>query len=499
MHDSEFTNYEPLTNPRRRRGFGRSLPETDSYKRPETSQPVANVAPISTVPNSIPSEITEKFIDRPPSIEASTRSTLLRRGHGLSFFGLILFTAFVYFRPYELAGLSFLQSGAKWIAIATLLVFIPVQLGLEGNLTTRPREVNLILLLTLTAVLSLPMAINLGEGWDHLVEFMKVVAMFIVMINVVRTEKRLNWMFWMALAVSVTTSLSALSDYRAGRLLEGGERIKGAIGGLFENPNDLALHLVTMVPLALGLLLSRRSNLKKVLFSIVILLMAAAIVVTFSRGGFLGLIAASLVLAYKFGRKNRALVISICVLVFGCFIIFSPSEYGGRLVSIWSGDALGSASARQELFWRSLWVSLRYPIFGIGIGNFHYRSIHEMVSHNAYTQVSAELGMAALVFYVLFLVSSLKRLRNIEKETLAKRDQTKFYCIAVALQASIIGYMVSSFFASVAFLWYPYYLVGYAICFNRIYSGLSEGKHPETRGLTQSALKNSNVTVAGLY
>jgi len=39
----------------------------------------------------------------------------------------------------------------------------------------------------------------------------------------------------------------------------------------------------------------------------------------------------------------------------------------------------------------------------------------------------------------------------------------------VGLEASLIGYMVSSFFASVAFLWYAYYLVAYAICLRRLH------------------------------
>jgi hypothetical protein len=37
------------------------------------------------------------------------------------------------------------------------------------------------------------------------------------------------------------------------------------------------------------------------------------------------------------------------------------------------------------------------------------------------------------------------------------------------MQASLVGYMVSSFFVSVAFYLYIYYLVGYAVCLRRLY------------------------------
>jgi len=318
------------------------------------------------------------------------------------------------------------------------------------------------------------MAISINEGWDNFTEFLKVVVMFIVMVNVVRTEGRLRWMLWLALAVSLTTSFAAINDYRTGNLLVGGERIKGAIGGLFENPNDLALHLVTIIPLTVGLFLCRSGSFKKVIYAIAIALMVLAVICTFSRAGFLGLIASAIVLALKFGRKNRPAVIVISFLVVLTFMIFAPAEYGGRLASIFGGDVTGSAGARQDLFWRSVIVALRYPLFGVGIGNFHFRSIHEQVSHNSYTQVASEMGMAALFFYVLFMLTPLKNLRRIENETRGHKDQAKFYYLAVGLQAGIIGYMVSSFFASVAFLWYLYYLVAYAVCLGRLYGPVSE-------------------------
>ena len=57
---------------------------------------------------------------------------------------------------------------------------------------------------------------------------------------------------------------AAVNDYRMGVFLRDLDhnRIRGSIGNLFDNPNDLALHLVTMVPLAIGLLfgLARRSE-----------------------------------------------------------------------------------------------------------------------------------------------------------------------------------------------------------------------------------------------
>lgn len=391
------------------------------------------------------------------------------RGHLASYVGLLLFTAFVYFRPYELFSLPALADGAQYLAILTLIAFVPSQLGSEGNLTARPREVNLALLLTLAAVLSIPLAISPGEAWDNFLDFGKVILMFVVMVNVVRTERRLRWLLLLTLAASLTMSVAALNDYAAGNFGRDG-RVKGIIGGLFDNPNDLALYLVTSAPIALCLALGRRGLIKQLVYGLAAVVIGAAIVLTFSRGGFLGLLAASGVLAWKLARKHRALVVVLTVVVAAVFVAAAPGEYGNRLSSIFGGDATGSAGARTALFWRSVLVSLRYPIFGVGLGNFHFKSIQEQVSHNSYTQIAAEMGMAALAVYCLFMITPLRRLRRIERETLEVKDRARFYYLAAGLQASLVGYMVSSFFASVAHLWYVYYLVGYAVCLRRLYA-----------------------------
>lgn len=494
MHKSEPPDYEMLTNPKRPRASNVGEEEFHirggaANKSVERDSQLHHATSVAAHP--LPDQK-----DTGRTYSTATTSQFLKRGHMAAFIGLMLFTVFVYFRPYEFVpGLSFLRSGAQWIALFTLVVFVPVQLGLEGNLVGKIREVNLILLLTLTALLSLPMAISITEGWDHFTEFLKVVVMFIVMVNVIRTEGRLRVMFWLALAASIMMSISAINDYRAGNLLLGGERIKGAIGGLFENPNDLALHLVTIVPLTVGLFLCRSGPLRKFIYASAAGLMVVAIICTFSRAGFLGLIGVAIVLALKFGRKNRPAVILISVVVLVAFTLFAPAEYGGRLASIFSGDVTGSANARQDLFWRSVLVAARYPFFGVGIGNFHFKSIHEQVSHNSYTQVASELGMAALVFYVLFMLTPLKNLRRIENETRGHKEQAKFYYLSVGLQASIIGYMVSSFFASVAFLWYVYYLVGYAVCLTRLYGPVGEIARDESVEVKPAWLDSSRQKV----
>ncbi|HUS13341.1 MAG TPA: O-antigen ligase family protein, partial [Pyrinomonadaceae bacterium] len=245
----------------------------------------------------------------------------------------------------------------------------------------------------------------------------------------------------------------------------------GVIGGMFGNPNDMALHLVTMVPIAIALLFSRRNPFAKIIYLLCAILLVAGIVVSFSRGGFLGLLGAGGVLAWKLGRQNR-LVVAMCVVTAAiALFLFAPGDYGSRLSTITdvSSDLTGSSMARYALLMRSLLVSLRHPLLGIGMDNFHHLALSESVSHNAFTQVSAEMGLTALVIYIWFIVAPLRRLRMIERESFETRKTSRFYHLAVGLQAALVGYMVASFFASVAYQFYVYYLVGYAVCTRRLY------------------------------
>ena len=503
-HKPEFLDYEPLTRVNSKRtaekwideeGFGsearakagHSEIDTKSAKETVVQQGLHGTedwAPVRRI-----SRAQSEVLDSPNQTESPHRTVevlehsgrrawILKRGHSLSFAGLFLFTFLVYFRPYELfESLSWLSSSAFWIAFLTLIVFLPTQLSLDGTITARPREVNLVLLLTLTALLSVPFALEPLTAWNSFTGYLKVIVMFIVMVNVVRTEKRLKSLIVLILAASVLLSLGGVNDYRLGNLALQGRRIEGVIGGIFSNPNDLALHLVTMVPLTVGLLLSTSSYLKKLLYWFCALILIAGVIVAFSRGGFLALGCAICFLTWKLAPRSRVVfgVLGLA-LVLG-LIALAPGAFRSRLTK----DA--SAVARTDDLKRSIFLAVRNPIFGIGIGNYVFYSNQAKATHNAYTQVAAELGLAAAVFYILFIIGPFKGFRTLEREYRASRKKPPHYYFAITLQASLVGYMVASFFASVAFLWYVYYLVGYAICLRRI---LESSRDPDRTALTEA-------------
>jgi O-antigen ligase len=433
------------------------------------------------------------------STQGPLRSTFLKHGHALSYAALFLFTLILYARPAEFYPSALTASIALLVGIATLVFFVPSQLALEGTLTARPREVNLILLFCLTGLLSVPFAINREEAWlEFSSTFIRCIVIFVVMVNVVRTEARLKGLILLAMAAGIWLSVVAVNDYRLGLMTVEGYRAAGRGTGIFGNTNDMALHLVTILPVSVALMLGSKGTIRKLLYGACAAVMISAIVLSYSRGAFIGMLIVFLFIAWKLGRQRR-LEIVFAVLGFAAVVVLlAPDKYGSRLLSIFvpSLDTEGSADSRRGELFRSIYVALRHPLLGIGMGNYQPEmSYRGLVTHNSYTQVAAEMGMTALACYVMFIVTPLKKLGQIARETFETRRDSRFYYLALGLQASLIAYLISSFFLSVAYVWYVYYLVGFAVCLRRLYESETgsvvvpvsrkERKEAEASGLRQ--------------
>ena len=411
---------------------------------------------------------------------------LNRNGHNLTYIGIFLFTFVLYFRPYELiTGLSGLSSIAFIIAIATLIIYLPTQISSEGSLTILSTEVKCILFITFWALLTMPLAKSPGTAWETFSDtFYKVVLIFIVMVNTLRTPARLKGLMWLSLGISVMLSYQAVVLYQAGEFAaEGYHRVIVNYGGMFGNPNDLAMHLIIATPIAFAFGMAAKKISSRILYFGITFLLVIGNMVTQSRGAFLALIAVSALLVWKLGKKQRFKVVLISLVVGILFIAVAPGDYGIRILSIFipSLDPVGSSDQRKELLQISLLVTLRNP-WGIGFGNFPIVGVRNLQTHNAYTQVSSELGVLAFACYVIFIVSPLRKLAAIERQLFANKETNWLYYMAIGVQGSIVAYMVASFFGAVAYNWFLYYPIAYAVCLRRIYRASQLEKGIEVEG-----------------
>ena len=397
---------------------------------------------------------------------------LTRKDHTFTYVGIFLFTLIVYFRPYELIpGLSGLNEMTSIAALAATLFYLVSQFRSGKLLTVFPTEAKCVLFMLVWAVLVIPLAKDPGLAWTRLNDpFSKLVLIFIIMVTSLHTKLRLKGLMWLGIGVGIMVSYQAVEFYRAGIFETEGYRVNIDYNGMFGNPNDMALHLVMFIPITVVLGIASKNKLAKFVYFISAGIMIAGNLVTQSRGGGLGLITISAVLVWKLGKKQRLKVMVTALVLALAVMAFAPGNYGLRMVSIFvpSLDPVGSSGQRTELLKQSIVVTLRNPL-GIGFGNFPIVGIGNHESHNAYTQVSAELGWLSLAAYLILIITPLRKLGAMERRMTAEEDYSWIYYLSIGLQATIIGYMVSSFFGSVAYNWFIYYPIAYAICLRRIY------------------------------
>lgn len=405
----------------------------------------------------------------------------------LAFAGLFLFNLLLYARPQEMFPELFGSFPlVKIVAVGTLLAYGVAKLTTGERFTIWTLELAMVLLIAFLGIAFTPIAAAPQDSLTVLLDtFLKIVVIFALMINLLNSKSRLRSMMKLSVICGSALALFAIISYLNGNFLiqnkQSTGRVMGIVQGMFGNPNDLALSLDVLLPLAVAFALSAE-GLKRIFYFACTALLTVGVVVTFSRGGFLGLLAASLVLLWKLGRRNRGLAVLAFVVATGFFLAVMPAGYSNRLTTIFSAeeDTTGSSQARRDLLNRAVEVASNHLLIGVGMGNFHIYSIREQVAHNSYLEIAAELGLLGLMAYLILIISPLRSLRRLEGETrnhgrgtLLKGRQSpepETYYFSVALQAALAAYIVCSFFGSVQYLWHLYYLVAYSFALKQIHA-----------------------------
>jgi putative inorganic carbon (HCO3(-)) transporter len=351
--------------------------------------------------------------------------------------------------------------------IAGLLALIAFVVSLGQRRERLPREVIFVILLTGQLFLTVPFSsVWKGGAFMTTLDFAKVGLIVVVMVMAITSAKRLHRILFIQ-AASVA-AISAVAVWK-GRMLGG--RLEGVLNGNYSNPNDLALAIVISLPLCLVLLLLSKNNLSKVVWAFAMVIMSYAVLLTGSRGGFLAFVVTTALCLWEFAIQGRRIYLLVIAAILGIVLWASSSAMvGGRLKGTFNSEAdvasaYDSAQARQQLFWRSIEVTARHPLFGIGPGNFAELSGNWHVTHNSYTQMSSEGGIPALIFYIMILWYGFKNVRRIKR---LSRDQKELQLLAGALHASLAGFVVGSLFASYAYQFFPYFLVAYTTVLLRI-------------------------------
>ena len=460
----------------------------------------------------------------PRLAQVKAQIAVVRERYDWDYLWMLAFTALLFFRPQDqIPGLEVLHL-AELTAIAGLAAMAVRRLSAGQTIAKVNAEVIGVIALGAVIVLTLPFSIWPGGSTKVFSDiYVKIILIFALMMSTITSPRRVRQMTWIMIVASGYIAARGVFDYVRGVNLVEGDRLRGSVGGMFENPNDLALNLVTFMAPALFIVCQDKKTSRRLFAGALCVVMLAAIVCTKSRSGFLGLLAMGAVVMFYVARMKPGIVLA--AIVAGMMALPAmPDSFWNRMDSIMNEDedATGSRAARLRLIDQGVQVFLDNPVTGIGAGqfqNYNAPGIVEKwrVTHDVWLQVASELGIFGLLTFG-FLVSrayggnlaALRMLRtprqrrapngalhnpqSIRNPQSTTRNQSALRSPQSAIDvsdadrrildtnakgmlAAMIGWTVCSLFASVAFNWTFYYVLALSVAGREILSARRAAAH----------------------
>ena len=308
--------------------------------------------------------------------------------------------------------------------LSVLLVIALLAVRLDGRkLAFRDRTlVVMIIAFMLTAFHSSAFAEDLSISFSVIELLIGIFVVIGAALLLVDSRKYfLGFLIVMAVATMISDFLPFLvpppGDY-ASKTLMWGQGVLRYEGYQFE-ANTFAFHQVFIIPILLFLL--ARFDRPRLVRPVVLAALAGSIFVlmlSFSRGGFVGLIVILAVLLFV-ERKNRA-VMTIAAAGAVVLLVAAPALYWDRIISVF--DAARHVSEDYAVMVRvqtmkvAALLGLKNPVFGIGIGNFiaqasRYLPFKNAV-HNAYLKVFSEMGVPGLLIVSSIFIRNIIIIRS---------------------------------------------------------------------------------------
>lgn len=399
-------------------------------------------------------------------------------GSAVPFWAVMAFSFILLIAPQErvpaLASLRIaLVTGA--VAITACLVD---RFARRKPLTVLTREICLAAGLLAWAVLTLPLSFRPEESVAWLGFYFRSLAIFWLLANTLTTPKRLHHLAWALSLMSVPLAVTAMGNFLTGAFLAQSlyvKRIAGYDAALTGNPNDLALMLNLLIPLSVALVLTAERPVIRWLLLAVLAADVTAVILTFSRGGFLTLATILVAYAWKLRRRPERTRAWVALLLGLACVPLLPAGYVDRLATITriEADATGSAHMRWSDANVAVNLVLANPILGSGIGTnalalYQERGARWAPVHNVYLQYAVELGVPGLVLFALLLVECVKSTARVQRHTAGVPARRRVFCLAEAIQVSLVAFAVAALFHPVAYHLFFYYMAGMAVAVKAI-------------------------------
>ena len=396
-------------------------------------------------------------------------------GYGL----FLLVNAALFLRPADMV-----PNLAGWPIYETLVVLCALA-SLGSMLRLLQPAALIVQPITLFVVALLPAVVlshlSHGRTWEarlSALQFGKLIVYYLLLVANVTTARRLRCCLGMLVGACMVLTVMALLQFHGfldiSALTEvsqkewdaasgGGYELPRLVGaGIFHDPNDLCMLLiVAMVVCVYGLQKtgerSGRWRVRRIAWLALLGTLTYAILLTHSRGGFLSLLAAGIVLGItQWGWRRTALA---AVVALPIFVIF-----GGRQTDLTLGD--GTGQDRLQLWSLGLAFLRQHPLTGMGMNMFP--EAVGQAAHNSFVQCFAELGLLGGTLFVAAFYCAIRPLWSQRAPGRRIDDGPELLDLRPLLLTMLVAYAAGAMSLSRAYVVPTYMALGLSAAFLHI-------------------------------
>jgi putative inorganic carbon (HCO3(-)) transporter len=284
-----------------------------------------------------------------------------------------------------------------------------------------------------------------------------MIILFFITVVVVDSLDRLRGVVLVAIGSLGVASLYVLRDWQMFHNVYRDYRPGWVVG----DPNYFSVSALLFLPMAY-LMLKEKGRPWQWMYCVgCLILTVLALMVSASRGGFLGMTGAALFIILR----SRARIRNMAVIIVGMILltVLTPFSPWDRFANPTSGDT-AAVDTRVALWHAGMRMVEAHPFLGVGLGNFRFEAPAyvnyaelptveraDRVAHNSYVEIVAELGLPGLLTFAAILVSALFSTEGVRRR--AARAGIEFLQqVALGSQAGIIGASIAIFFVSAHYL-----------------------------------------------
>ncbi len=349
----------------------------------------------------------------------------------------------------------------------------------RGDVQFRLGSTGLLLLaLAFGSVLAQSMTLEADPalGWDICEKSLKILALALVVLWTITDRLRVHGLL---LAICLGIGYIGVDEGAKFILSGSGHKVLGS-SSIGDN-NQVALDVLLVIPLMQYLYSTAASRFMRLASGGGILLSVIAVIATFSRGGFLGLVIVGLGSVLASRRRGLSLVLLTMALLAGGALV--GSDWTARMTTVQDAGEDGSFMGRVIAWKVSTALAIERPFLG---GGFHAiqhaevwlgeaRGFDELdivptdaqgtfprAAHSIYFEILGDLGFTGLAAFVTLLAVAwfnAGAVRSMVRRS-GRADMAWAADLASKLRVSLTAFMISGALLSAAYYDIDYLLVG---------------------------------------